>query len=205
MKEQRSELKDELRNRKTQQVSNQDDDEWSEKAMLQQDLKEEEESEIRPIKKALTKAQQSPQTNSAPLKSVEGRCFRLWSTDHDPNFRAAFNPNRRGKVDGHIYAVSTDMCDIDPFVPPKNASLKTVRFDGNGGRHTFDVQFFDEHHLIVKIPKDLVSYRQEISPPSEAPHVFNYYGICEDYEESRILANDRREDRAERRRSASPA
>ena len=72
------------------------------------------------------------------------------------------------------------------------------------GQHSFDAQFLDNHHLILKIPKDLVSYRQEINPPSDAPDIFTYYGICAAYEESRILANHRREDQTERRRSASP-
>ncbi|KAF5707553.1 hypothetical protein FMUND_11029 [Fusarium mundagurra] len=97
------------------------------------------------------------------------------------------------------------MCDIDPFFPPENAGLKTVRIDGNDERHTFDAQFLDDDHLILHIPKDLVFYRQEMKPPSEAPDVFTYYGICEVYYESLILAKHRREEQAERRRSASPA
>ncbi|KAF5655352.1 hypothetical protein F25303_664 [Fusarium sp. NRRL 25303] len=189
------------------------------KAKLQQELKWEEQ-EIQPIEDVLTKVQQSSQTNLAPLQSLEGRYFRLWSTDHvkyctvetaptryiefyDPEFQI-FNTCREGQVSGHIYAVSTDMCDIDPFTPPKNAGLKSVQIDGNDGQHSFDAQFLDNHHLILKIPKDLVSYRQEINPPSDAPDIFTYYGICAAYEESRILANHRREDQTERRRSASP-
>ncbi|PNP78729.1 hypothetical protein FNYG_07871 [Fusarium nygamai] len=86
----------------------------------------------------------------------------------------------KGQVSGHIYAVSDEMCDIDPFFPPENAGLKTI-------------------------PKDLFFYRQEMNPPSEAPDVFTYYGICEVYYESLILAKHQREEQAERRRSASPA
>ncbi|KAF5534406.1 hypothetical protein FMEXI_11307 [Fusarium mexicanum] len=101
--------------------------------------------------------------------------------------------------------MSTDMCDIDPFIPPQDAGLETVRIGGNDGLHTFEAQFLDNHHLILQIPKELVFYMQETDPPSGAPDVFTYYGICEAYEERRMLANHRRQDQAERRRSASPA
>ncbi|QGI68280.1 hypothetical protein CEK26_012239 [Fusarium fujikuroi] len=40
------------------------------------------EQEIQPIEDVLTKVQQSLQTNLAPLQSLEGRYFRLWSSDH---------------------------------------------------------------------------------------------------------------------------
>ncbi|KAF5694058.1 hypothetical protein FDENT_1362 [Fusarium denticulatum] len=127
--------------------------------------------------------------------SLEGRCFKLWSTGHvkyctveaaptkyiefyDPKFQI-INMCRRGQASGHIYAVSDDICDIDPFFPPENAGLKTVRIGGNDERHTFDAQFLDDDHLILQILKDLVFYRQEMKPPSEAPDVFTYYGICE--------------------------
>ncbi|KAF5962279.1 hypothetical protein FBULB1_14338 [Fusarium bulbicola] len=191
----------------------------SQREALQQNL-EFEEREIRPIKDVLTKVQQSSETNSAPLNISEGRCFKLWSTDHikyctaevaptryiefyDPKFYR-FSDCPEGQVDGHIYAMSTDMCDIDPFVPPQDAGPENVRIGGNDGLHTFDAQFLDNHHLILQIPKELVFYRQETNPPSGAPDVFTY-GICEAYAESRMLANHRREDQAERRRSACPA
>ncbi|KAF4943689.1 hypothetical protein FGADI_13239 [Fusarium gaditjirri] len=200
---------------------NQDDDEWSVEAELQKEL-EWEKKEIRPIKEAFTRAQQSSQRNSAPLKKLGGRMFKLWSTDHvkhctaevaptqyiefyDPEEFRGFNSTPDGTTDGHIYMVSTDVCEIDPFTPPRNPSLRTVRLDGNRGRHTFDVQFFDNHHLILKMPKDLVFYKQAISPPPEAPDVFTYYGICEDYSTKLYREKKRREARGEQRRSASPA
>lgn len=209
MKEQRNERKKQLRDRRTGQGSNQSDDEWSEETQVQKELEIEEE-EIRPIKEALTKAQQSPEENSAPLKKLAGRLFRLWSTDHvkyctfetaprryiefyDPKEFRGFKTYPDGKIDGHIYMVADDMCEIDIFTPPKNSSLDFVRLDGNRGRHYFELQFFDNHHLTLKMPKDLVFYRQAISPPSEAPEVFTYYGICEKYEYKLYRAKQRKE------------
>ncbi|KAF5646041.1 hypothetical protein F52700_1932 [Fusarium sp. NRRL 52700] len=173
----------------------------SQREALQQDL-EFEEQEIWPIKDILTKVQQSSQTNLAPLKSLEGRYFRLWSTDHVKYCTAEVAPTRyiefydaefqpfdnypEGQVNGHIYAVPEIMCDIDPFVHPQNVGLETFRIDGNHSLHTFHEQFLDNHHLILQIPKELVFYRQKKDPPSKAPDVFTYYGICEAYEESRI-------------------
>ncbi|KAF5534640.1 hypothetical protein FNAPI_12298 [Fusarium napiforme] len=215
MESQRNNQKRKSRYRKRQQ-----DKRRKNQARLQEELKWEEE-EIRPIKDVLTKLQQSSQTDLAPLKSIEARNFKLWSTDHvkyctveaaptkyiefyHPKFRL-FHMCPEGQVCGHIYAVSDDMCDIDPFVLPKNAGLKTIQIDGNDERHTFDAQFLDDNHLILHIPKDLVFYRQEMKPPPEAPDVFTYYGVCSDYYESLIRAKNRREEQTERRRSASPA
>ncbi|KAG5790675.1 hypothetical protein H9Q69_010266 [Fusarium xylarioides] len=217
MKEERNERKKELRKRRNGQGSNQDDNEWSEEAEIQKDL-EWEEKHIAPIKEALTKAQQSSQPNYAPLKKLGPRHFKLWSTDHVKycTFESApityiefYDPRDfpalGDKINGHIYMVSYNMCSIDPFTPPRSPSLKTVPLTGNRGRHSFEVQFFDDHHLILKMPKELVFYKQAISPPPEAPDVFTYYGECEAYSTKRFLAKQRREARAERRRSASPA
>ncbi|KAF5597389.1 hypothetical protein FPANT_4077 [Fusarium pseudoanthophilum] len=189
-------------------------------ARIEQEVKWEE-HEICPIKDVLTKLQQSSQTDLAPLKSLEGRYFKLWSTDHvkyctvevaptqyiefyDPKFRTC-DMLPKGQVSGHIYAASDAMCYIDPFVHPQNAGLETVRIDGNNKRHTFDAQFLDDNYLILHIPKDLVFYKQKMKPPSKAPDVFTYYGVCSAYYESLIRAKERREEQTDRRRSASPA
>ncbi|KAF9769174.1 hypothetical protein IL306_013437 [Fusarium sp. DS 682] len=211
MKEQRKERKIQLKNLKRQGLSQPQDDTWVADD-IQKDI-ELEAREVQKVKEALTKANNSSQKQSSPLKSLDGRVFKLSSTDHVKHcyyesgltkyiefYRPDESDRQSGTIEGHVYMVTDYICDLDEFVPPKNPSTKFHQLKVNKGSQTLDVQFFDDHFLILKIPRDLLFWRQSITAPKEAPKTFTYYGIDEDYMEESM----RRREKAERRRSASP-
>jgi hypothetical protein len=91
-----------------------------------------EELEIQAAKDALAKAKKSSQKKSAPFKGLEDRTHRLFSTDHSKHCYYATCPTRyiefdapedydpwlnysgrRGPVEGHVYLVTSDVCNLD--------------------------------------------------------------------------------------------
>ncbi|KAF4337967.1 hypothetical protein FBEOM_8129 [Fusarium beomiforme] len=212
MKEQRQERKIQLRNLKEQDVNQQQksrrvaDD-------IQQDI-DLEAREVQKVKDALNRANKFPKKQSPQLKSPVNR---LSSTDYlkqcyyEPCRRLYIefyhsdritNPGRKSPIEGHVYLVLGDVCDLDEFISPKDPSTRFHGLKFNGGDQTLDAQFVDNHHLILKIHRDLVFSNEPIKAPPEAPEVFTYYGIDESYPPN--LESGRRKEKAKGRRSASP-
>ncbi|KAG5747423.1 hypothetical protein H9Q69_010267 [Fusarium xylarioides] len=217
LKEQREERKSQLKVWKRQGMSERQNESLVEEAR-QADIKNEE-HEIQKVKAALAKTEKSPKNKSGPLKSLEDRLFRLFSTDHmqycyhthcPATYIEFYAPEdaspspddsgRRDPVEGHVYLIFGDACNIDPFVRPKYPSTKFHQLKVDRGRRTVDVQFFHEHFLVLRMHRDIVFSHQGIQPPMDAPEIFTYYGYDEDYE----FPDDRRKEKAKRRRSASP-
>ncbi|KAF5534639.1 hypothetical protein FNAPI_12297 [Fusarium napiforme] len=181
-----------------------------------------EEREIQKVKDALAKAENSSKKKSGPLKSLDCRLFRLFSTDHiqycyhshcpttyiefyDPKrlYRPMEDQRRSGRgepVEGHVYLIHDDACTVDPFVRPKYPSTKFHQLKVDRGRRTVDVQFFHEHFLVLRMHRDIVFSHQCIQPPLDVPEIFTYYG----YDEAYKIQDDRRKEKTKRRRSASP-
>ncbi|KAF5599160.1 hypothetical protein FPCIR_2556 [Fusarium pseudocircinatum] len=161
-----------------------------------------EEGDIQKVKAALAKTENSSKKKSGPLKSLEDRLFRLFCTDHiqycyhatcpityiefyapeDSSLRPD-DSGRREPVESHVYLIHGDACNVDPFVRPKYPSTKFHQLKVDRGRRTVEIQFFHEYFL----------------PPMDAPEIFTYYGYDEDYN----FPDDRRKEKAKRRRSAS--
>ncbi|KAF5534405.1 hypothetical protein FMEXI_11306 [Fusarium mexicanum] len=217
LKEQREERKTQLKVWKRQGMSERQNESVVEEA-LQGDIKNEE-REIQKVKDALAKTEKTSKMKSGPLKSLEDRLFRLFSTDHvqyccyatcpttyvefyapEDSSPSPDDSGRRDPVEGHVYLISEDVCNIDPFVRPKYPSTKFHQLKVNRGRRTVEVQFFHDHFLVLRMPRDIVFSHQGIHPPMDAPQFFTYYGIDKDYK----APEDRREEKAKRRRSASP-
>ncbi|KAF5597388.1 hypothetical protein FPANT_4076 [Fusarium pseudoanthophilum] len=220
LKEQREERKTQLKVWKREGMSERQNESRAEEG-LQTDIKNAE-GDIQKVKAALAKAENSFKNKSGPLKSLEDRLFRLFSTDHirycshthcprtyiefyapESSFRGwedSGRSDRREPVEGHVYLIHGDACNVDPFVRPKYPSTKFHQLKVYRGRRIIDVQFFHEHFLVLRMHRDIVFSHQGIQPPMDAPEIFTYYGYDEDYE----FPDDRRKEKAKRRRSASP-
>ncbi|KAM0266610.1 hypothetical protein ACHAPA_006658 [Fusarium lateritium] len=126
---------------------------------------------------------------------------------------------------GHIYLRSNTICELDYFMPPTFPSNQIHKVTGNRGWQTLYFQFVSDDCLVVRIPRDLVFSCDRVKPWLEsAPGSFTFYGIAEDFpdedeedeeeekEEEDSLIESRpvvksiwREEKKDRRRSASPA
>ncbi|KAF5711484.1 hypothetical protein FGLOB1_4987 [Fusarium globosum] len=176
-------------------------------------------SSIQPVKAALAKAKKRSQRNAPSFRGLEEKTYNLFSTDHvkhcwhtitSAKYIEFYPPedwdpflnytDGRGPVEGHVYLVTDQFCSLDLFTPPKYPSTKFHKLKANKGRKTVDVQFLDDYFLILRIHRDFVFSTQSREIPKEAPEFFTYYGIAEGY----TPPVDKREEKAKRRRSASP-
>ncbi|CVL01356.1 uncharacterized protein FPRN_11643 [Fusarium proliferatum] len=228
LKEQREERKSQLKDWKRQGMSERQNESWAEEAAQKEIMSEE--REIQKVKAALAEKEKSKK-KSGILKSLEGRVFRLFSTDHvkycyyadcltryiefyapEDSSPSPDDSGRREPVEGHVYLIFRDACNVDSFVRPKYPSTKFHQLKVNRGRRTVDIQFFHDDFLVLKMHRDIVFSHQGIQPPMDAPQVFTYYGIDEEYnvpddrrkEKAELLERAKRLEKPRRRRSASP-
>lgn len=228
LKERREERKSQLKDWKRQGMSERQNESWVEEA-AQEEIKSEE-REIQKVQAALAETEKSKK-KSGILKSLEGRLFRLFSTDHvkycyyadclttyiefyasKDSSPSTDNSGRREAVEGHVYLIFGDACNVDSFVRPKYPSTKFHQLKVNRGRRTVDIQFFHDDFLVLKMHRDIVFSHQGIQPPMDAPQVFTYYGIDEQHnvpddrrkEKAELLEKAKRLEKPRRRRSASP-
>ncbi|KAF4965510.1 hypothetical protein FSARC_6690 [Fusarium sarcochroum] len=171
------------------------------------------------VKEVLAKLQASKKKPS-PLKRIGGRMFKIWSVDHVKHCPPEVAPTRyiefysddeydedkcdrperkQKQLGGHIYLISETIGYLHRFIPPKLPSTKPYQL--RVGDSTLDVQFIDDNYMILKIPRELVFINVKTPIPSEAPPVFTYYGICDGH---MVEESKRRQEKKERRRSASP-
>ncbi|KAF5707554.1 hypothetical protein FMUND_11030 [Fusarium mundagurra] len=189
LKEQREERKTQLKVWQRQGMSGRQNESVVEEA-LQAEIKNEE-SEIQKVKAALAKTENSSKKKSGPLKGLD--CLSRPLEDLSRS-------GRREPVEGHVYLIHGDAYNVDPFVRPKYPSTKFHQLKVDRGRRTVDVQFFHEHFPVLRMHRDIVFSHQGIQPPMDAPEIFTYYGYDEGYE----FPDERRKEKAKRRRSASP-
>ncbi|KAJ4245713.1 hypothetical protein NW762_013837 [Fusarium torreyae] len=157
------------------------------------------------VKEVLAKLQASTKKKPSPLKRIGGRVrsYKVhqffsddefdWDKDGKPELK-------QNEFEGHIYMMSEDIAQVQRFTPPKLPSTKTYKLEVGVGDSTVGVQFIDDNYLVLKIPQELVFTNVHTKIPSEAPRVFTYYGVCQRH----MVEQDKREQKKERRRSASP-
>ncbi|KAF5534642.1 hypothetical protein FNAPI_12300 [Fusarium napiforme] len=153
---------------------------------------------INEIQDALDMAQ-SLEGTPTPLNLGLMRMFKLWSVDHikhcpyelAPTMYIEFDSEfdwdkfnqeqvrtlRAGKLSGHIYLLSDDVCKIDNFTPPEYCSTETLNL-GTSEEPVY-VQFFKDNYLTLKISRETVFANCEEDIPWNAPSFFTYYGISE--------------------------
>ncbi|KAM0543970.1 hypothetical protein ACHAPJ_012065 [Fusarium lateritium] len=172
------------------------------------------------VKEVLANLKATTKKKPSPLKRLGGRLFKIWSVEHVKYCPAEIAPTRyidfwsddewdsdkidkperkQNKFTGHIYMMSDSIGHFNKFTPPKLPSTKTYKLEVRNS--TVDVQFIDDNYLILKIPRELVFTNVRTRIPPEAPRVFTYYGVCERH---MVEQDKRRQEKKERRRSASP-
>ncbi|KAM0227414.1 hypothetical protein ACHAP5_012183 [Fusarium lateritium] len=187
---------------------------------------------INGVKRALEECRVS--RNRPPLRRVSGRFFQIYCKEYEKYAPFEASPSKYiefyGPTDdferrhiikrtqagtgGHIYVHCDTIFQLDHFTPPKFPSAQVYQITGNRGRHTVDIQFVSDDLLILKISKELLIRIDEKKYP-KAPPFFTFDAIAEDptppvekstvVEKSAVARSTRREEKKDRRRSASPA
>ncbi|KAK2782186.1 hypothetical protein FQN52_001024 [Onygenales sp. PD_12] len=163
------------------------------------------ETEVQETYDSLRNAKQS----QTPLGSLYSQKFYLYSADHvDYCYTSDWDPLRYvefyhndtngvrwpGQMCGTIAFDEDIEYDLRSCPPPKHSGLEVFRWQSDCQKHEFAFQFLNNDHLKLRVPREAVFADKEA--PADAPEVFEFAGIRDDWEK-------KREER-KRKRSSSP-
>lgn len=138
---------------------------------------------------------------------LRGRVFNLGSLDHfqhaylghTPSFMSKYvefyhypevrsgdepdsyrpPPDQEPGLVGHVHMHSNTASAFRGPAPPPRCGLGEFKVGSGHGEHRLVFQFLDNHHLIMKMPRELVFACHPRKMPASAPKTFVFYGIEE--------------------------
>ncbi|RSL95719.1 hypothetical protein CDV31_013777 [Fusarium ambrosium] len=84
-------------------------------------------------------------------------------------------PGQQLELRGHVGMHEKSACYFSGLDPPARPGLKDFVFQS--GEHSLSFQFIDNHHLIMKLPREVVFGCHPRKMPPNTPSILTFYGI----------------------------
>ncbi|RSL53172.1 hypothetical protein CEP54_010569 [Fusarium duplospermum] len=89
-------------------------------------------------------------------------------------------PAQMAELEGQVGMHEKSACYFGGSEPPARPGLKDYVFQS--GEHSLTFQFIDNHHLIMKLPREIVFGCHPRKMPPNTPEILTFYGIEDGWE-----------------------
>lgn len=91
-------------------------------------------------------------------------------------------PGQRPELRGYINMHESAACYFNGPAPPRRPGLKNFVVRHGNGENRITFQFLDNHHLIMKVPREVVFGCHPRKMPPNTPKILIFYGIEDGWE-----------------------